>query len=135
MADPKVRALYPYKDAQCHLFIKVAVTRIKTSKNAYCDFLQNLAPLKITSHAVFPLLGRAEASPILVMSIKIFSIAICIYYICAVHLSVYISVLNYRISKLFFKQRHIACMHPQARLPRIGMGLWTRLHRPRPGPR
>ena len=27
-------------------------------------------------------------------------------YICAVRLSVYISVLNLRISKLFFKQRH-----------------------------
>ena len=42
-------------------------------------------------------------------------IYICIYvymYICAVRLSVYISVLNLQISKLFFKQRHIACARP-----------------------
>ena len=67
-------------------------------------------------------MGRAEASPTLVMSIEIFSICIYIYvymYICAVRLSVHISILNLRISKLFFKQRHIACARP-----------W-----PRPGPR
>ena len=57
------------------------------------------------------LLGRAEASPTLVMSIEIFSICIIIIiiiyiYICAVRLSVYISVLNLRVSKLFFKQHH-----------------------------